>query len=127
MRGRYIYGGKAEKPQKCGGKPEKGEKFCVKPEKEVCQKPENDIFESRKTGKIENICGKRKTFFENCENRKAVLKSCGKPENTQKTMKSGGKPENRGKSYGKPEKHNIFRGKPETDPLYPRVSMPVKC
>ena len=51
-RGRYIYGGKAEKPQKSGGKLEKGKKFCGKPEKEVCRKPENDIFESWKTGKV---------------------------------------------------------------------------
>ncbi len=39
--------------------------------------PENDIFELHKTGKVENICGKRKSVFENCGNRKAVLKNCG--------------------------------------------------
>ena len=83
----------------------------------VCRKPENDILESRKTGKLETICGKLKTDFQNCGNRKALLKSCGKPENTHKTMKSGGKPENRKKSYGKTEKYKIFRGKPDTDPL----------
>ena len=33
MRGRYIYGGKAEKHKKSGGKPEKEKKFCGKPEK----------------------------------------------------------------------------------------------
>ena len=66
--------------------------------------PENDIFESRKTGKVENICGKRKTVFENCGNRKAVLKSCGKPEKHPKTMKSGGKPENRKKKLRKARK-----------------------
>ena len=43
-RGRYIYGGKAEKSKKSGGKPEKGNKFCGKPEKEVSRKPENAIF-----------------------------------------------------------------------------------
>ena len=48
LRGRYIYGGKPEKHQKSGGKPVKGNKSCGKPEKEVCRKPENDIFESRK-------------------------------------------------------------------------------
>ena len=47
-----MYGGKVEKPKKSGGKPEKGKKFCGKPEKEVCRKPENDIFESQKTGKV---------------------------------------------------------------------------
>ncbi len=39
-----MYGGKAEKPQKSGGKLEKGKKSAGKPEKEVCRKPENDIF-----------------------------------------------------------------------------------
>ncbi len=34
------------------------------PEKEVCRKPD-DIFESRKTGKIEKICGK--LFFKIAE------------------------------------------------------------
>ncbi len=47
------------------------------PEKEVCRKPD-DIFESRKTGKIEKICGKLffkiaetgKLFWKAAENRK---------------------------------------------------------
>ena len=31
--------------------------------REVCRKLENDIFESRKTGKLEYLCGKQKTVF----------------------------------------------------------------
>ncbi len=42
---------------------------------------------------VRNICGKRKTSFENGRNRKSALKSCRKPENTQKTTKSDGKQE----------------------------------
>ena len=33
--------------------------------------------------------------LQSCGNRKAVSKSCGKPENTQKTIKSGGNSQNR--------------------------------
>ena len=91
LRGRYIYGGMAEKHQKSGGKPEKVEIFCGKPEKR--RVPETEMTFLNKMLKY-----LRKTVFENCGNQKAVLKSCGKPENTQKTMKSGGNPENREKA-----------------------------
>ena len=69
-------------------------------------------FETQKTCKY-----LRKTVFENCRNRKADFKSCGKLEHTQKTMKSGENPDSGKKIYGKPEKHQIFHGKPETDRL----------
>ncbi len=86
--------------------------------REMCRKPENlKVLVSVETGKP--ICGNRKTDFLNCRKRKAVLKSCGKPENIQKTMKSGGMPENREKNYEKPEKHENFHGKLETDHLKP--------
>ncbi len=51
LRGRYIYGRKAEKHQKVAensAKPEKGKIFCGKPEKRSVPEPENDIFESWK-------------------------------------------------------------------------------
>ena len=53
MRRCYIYGGK-RKRGKGSAENRKGE---------VCRKPENDIFESRKAGKLQNICRKLKIVF----------------------------------------------------------------
>ncbi len=53
-----MYGRKAEKPQKKWQKKEKNSA-----EKEVCRKPENDIFESGKPEKFKIAAKKGKLFW----------------------------------------------------------------
>ncbi len=78
-RGGVIFMGekRKSKKKKSGGKPENGgKKSAENRKKEVCRKPENYIFESRKTGKLENICGK--LFFKTAETTFEKLRKTGK-------------------------------------------------
>ncbi len=86
----------------------------------LCRKPENDIYKSRKPGKIGKYGGNRKAQFKICGNRKSPFGSCGKPEKPKKTMKSCGN-RNIRKNTESWKRNSISCGNPETDPLLPSL------
>ena len=60
-----MYDGKAEKPKKVAENRKKGKNSAENWKKKCVGNRKNDIFEPRKTGKVKNNCGKRKTVCEN--------------------------------------------------------------